>query len=101
MQILGLLSFAICGSLCLTLRSDVSNHRQFELFKADFSKSYKSPEEEELRKSIFGQNLQHIRKHNEDAASGLHSYTLGVNQFADMTSEEFVALRSTKPIKSQ
>ena len=55
--------------------------------------------QEALRRSIFNQNLQHIEKHNAEAEQGLHSYTLGINQFADMTHEEFLSSRPTKPLK--
>merc|ERR1719308_743586 len=58
--------------------------QSFELFKTTYSKKYNSPSEESLRRSIFEQNLQHIEKHNEEASQGMHSYTLGINQFADM-----------------
>ena len=30
-----------------------------------------------------------IKKHNEEAAQGKHTYTLGVNKFADLTNEEW------------
>ena len=57
--------------------------------------------QESLRRSIFEQNLQHIEKHNEEASQGMHSYTLGINQFADMTQDEFVTSRisTTRPLK--
>ena len=57
--------------------------------------------QESLRRSIFEQNLLHIEKHNEEASQGMHSYTLGINQFADMTQDEFVTSRisTTRPLK--
>lgn len=33
--------------------------------------------------------MELITKHNLEAAAGLHTYTLGVNQFADLTNEEW------------
>ncbi|RWS22537.1 Cathepsin L-like protein, partial [Leptotrombidium deliense] len=41
------------------------------------------------RRSIFVDNLKKIVKHNLEADLGLHSYVLGVNKFADLTSKEF------------
>ena len=45
----------------------------------------------EKRKAIFADNLKTIAKHNAEEALGLHTFTMGVNKFADMTHEEFVA----------
>ena len=39
---------------------------------------------------IFEENLRVIEKHNEEAKLGLHSYTMGVNQFTDLTNEEYM-----------
>ena len=48
-----------------------------------------SDEHEAYRFDIFKKNLDLIEKHNEDYSFGLHSYTLGVNSFADWTFDEF------------
>ena len=39
---------------------------------------------------MFAENLNLIQKHNAEEALGLHTFTLGVNEFADLTNEEFV-----------
>jgi len=59
------------------------------LFKRTFEKQYASAEEETSRRSIFEDNVALIRNHNLEADIGLHTYTLGLNKFADMTNEEF------------
>jgi len=41
------------------------------------------------RYSVFKTNLQLIRAHNAAAARGEHTYTLAVNQFADVSDEEY------------
>ncbi|EER14809.1 cysteine proteinase, putative, partial [Perkinsus marinus ATCC 50983] len=51
------------------------------------SVKYESKEEEMKRNAIFQANLHHIEQVN---AQNL-SYTLGVNEYADLTHEEFVA----------
>lgn len=61
----------------------------YEDFKARFAKEYSTEDENNDRFLVFNQNWQLIKKHNEEASNGLHSYTLGINQFSDLTQEEF------------
>lgn len=69
------------------LNTPTDNHfsalEQFRQFKQDFKKSYASPKENEYRFSVFQSNLELIANHKNP------SYTLGVNQFSDLTFEEF------------
>jgi cathepsin L len=60
----------------------------WESFKSTHGKTY-SASEESVRRAIFEQNVQRITRHNLEHDLGLHSYTLGINQFADLTAEEF------------
>ena len=39
--------------------------------------------------TAFAENLEKIAKHNKEAAEGKHTYTLGVNKFADLTEAEW------------
>ena len=39
-----------------------------------------------LRRNIWNKNVQMIEKHNLEADLGLHTYTMKVNQFADLLS---------------
>merc|ERR1712038_1662634 len=71
-------------------------HQHFEVFKIDYSKSYENELEDAVRKEIFIDNFNRIEKHNAKAIKGLHSYTLGLNEFADLTHEEFLAQRTGK-----
>lgn len=57
----------------------------FESWKQEHSKSYKSDSEEIYRRTVFHQNVQKINTHNGSGAS----YTMAVNQFADLTAQEF------------
>lgn len=58
-------------------------------FVKHHGKQYLSEEHSQLRQNIFNRNLDIIEKHNSEYAMGLHTYTLGVNAFADWTFEEF------------
>ncbi|EER02713.1 cathepsin L, putative [Perkinsus marinus ATCC 50983] len=58
-------------------------------FQHKFGKNYESKEEEVKRNAIFQANLHHIEQVN---AKDL-SYKLGVNEHADLTHEEFAALK--------
>ena len=49
-----------------------------------------SPKQHDARKAIFAENLKLIKIHNAEHEAGLHTFTVGVNQFADMTNAEFV-----------
>merc|ERR1712088_724215 len=62
---------------------------QFGKYQTEFGKQYTSPKEYVQRKAIFEANLKEIEKHNENRAN---TYTMGVNQFTDMTQNEFDAL---------
>jgi C1A family cysteine protease len=46
-------------------------------------------EEHSLRFSIFQKNLETIEKHNSEYSLGMHTYRLGINHFADLTTQEF------------
>ncbi|CAG2109469.1 unnamed protein product [Medioppia subpectinata] len=45
--------------------------------------------DEVKRRVIFANNYRVIRKHNLEADEGRHTYWLGVNQFTDMTEDDF------------
>merc|ERR1712167_373859 len=55
-------------------------------FQVDFSKQY-ALEEHDARYNTFKANIDFITEHNVNAEQ--HGYTVGVNQFADMTRQEF------------
>lgn len=67
------------------LRSRQYYEYSFETYRRQFHKEYSSVEEHMYRMQIFADNLDIIDSHNAEK----HSYTLGINRFADLTSEEF------------
>jgi len=70
--------------LALTL-ADEGTLQKFRDFKLKYKKTYRSIDEEIDRLKIFRANLAEIEAHN----SGRSSYKKGVNQFTDLTKEEF------------
>ena len=54
----------------------------------DFVKSYKDAAEKEMRFKAFSENYEYILAENVKFSSG-HAYKLGLNDFSDITPEEF------------
>ncbi|KAF8029596.1 hypothetical protein BT93_E2117 [Corymbia citriodora subsp. variegata] len=61
--------------------------KQHEQWMAQYGRTYKDLEEKEKRQAIFKKNLWFIEEFN---ASGNRTFKLGINQFSDLTDEEFV-----------
>merc|ERR1711973_730028 len=78
-----LLSFFL--GLALAFPEDEYARVQFAKFKMEHQKVYKTRAEHESRFQVFAENLKNIATHNNAG----HSYTLGINQFSDLTQEEF------------
>lgn len=58
---------------------------EFENFKVKFKKRYSSPQEEQFRKDLFIKNYKDIVVQNQLSSS----FKSEINQFADMTDQEF------------
>ncbi|CAJ0940898.1 unnamed protein product [Ranitomeya imitator] len=58
--------------------------------KKTFQKQYNGKSDEVMRRLIWEKNYKYITNHNMEYSQGLHTYTLGMNQFGDMTIEEVV-----------
>lgn len=71
---------------CQTLRGSDDEWIAFNDFKEKFAKKYENFEEMKNRFAVFRDNLRFIREHNSLTNQ---TFTLGVNQFTDMTNEEF------------
>jgi len=71
----------------------ISTERQFDLFKKEFTRSYKSAQEEQLRFKIFSDNLAKAREMTEKS-NGYTQY--GITQFMDLTPLEFSHLYLNK-----
>uniref|UniRef100_A0A0E0JU75 Uncharacterized protein n=1 Tax=Oryza punctata TaxID=4537 RepID=A0A0E0JU75_ORYPU len=92
-----------CGGACVALarpsdfsivgysEEDLASHDRlmelFEKFVAKYRKAYSSFEEKLRRFEVFKDNLNHIDEENKKVTS----YWLGLNEFADLTHDEFKA----------
>lgn len=63
-------------------------------FKYEFSKGYETLKEDEHRMKIWLENLLHIENHNYGHDQGKHTFRLKMNEFGDMSTEEFVKTRN-------
>ncbi|KAJ9600336.1 hypothetical protein L9F63_009412, partial [Diploptera punctata] len=52
-------------------------------FKLKYGKYYENNFEEEFRMKVFLETKEKVAKHNAEYELGLHTYTLGINRFAD------------------
>ena len=76
--------------------------KEFSNFQERFSKKYSTLQEMEERFSVFRENFRAIRQHNSDRSQ---NFTMGVNQFTDLTASEFRAtyvsgLKSSAPVQA-
>ena len=68
---------------------DDSEQKEFSLFRNRFNKVYASDEDFFARFDVFKSNMRSIIQHNTIPNQ---NFTLGINQFSDLTAEEFKAL---------
>merc|ERR1711993_173833 len=88
-----LCSFAL---VAVAVASDLSLNAQFAGFKHTHGKQYNNGIEEAYRKGVFASNIAKINQHNDEHARGEHTWTMSVNQFADLTHDEFMAMQTLK-----
>jgi KDEL-tailed cysteine endopeptidase len=88
MRILSIFSTIIfaLGSIGATNIDEQYELTNFQLFRKLFNKVYPTLEDFHYRFSVFRENLRSIVLHNLEQNA---TYTLGVNQFSDLTAEEF------------
>nr|KAG5686906.1 hypothetical protein BaRGS_016921 [Batillaria attramentaria] len=69
-------------------------------FKTAFDRQYGSSEEEDYRKQLFMDNIKEFEAHNKDYMNGKTTYWKDINQFTDMTDEEFASHVHLEPKES-
>ncbi|KAM5579375.1 hypothetical protein ABKV19_009253 [Rosa sericea] len=70
---------------------DASMYGRYEQWMAHYGRVYNEINEKEKRFQIFKENVAFVESSNNDASK---PYKISVNQFADLTNEEFIASRN-------
>ena len=79
----------ILGNIQVDLDSPkVDTKIKYEAWKVKYNKVYATLEEEAKAMDTFAANDKFVIEHNQEG----HSYTVGHNQFSDLTSAEFAAV---------
>nr|KAF6290468.1 cathepsin S [Myotis myotis] len=90
-----------CSSAMAQLHKDPTLDHHWDLWKKTYGKQYTEENEEVTRRFIWEKNLKFVMLHNLEHSMGMHSYDLGMNHLADMTSEEVMLLMSSLRVPSQ
>jgi cathepsin L len=83
--IIASVAFATAEIVNIVTPDYLSTYPSFDEFKVIYNKSYLDTETESLRSQVYHMNLAFIHKENQMG----HTYTLDVNEFADMKPTEF------------
>ncbi|RXH68765.1 hypothetical protein DVH24_031098 [Malus domestica] len=75
----------------IAILQDASMYGRYEQWLARYGRVYNDVDEKETRFKIFKENVAFIESSNKDANK---PYKLSVNQFSDLTNEEFKASRN-------
>ena len=76
------------SDLSAVVGDQVFEWKEFTNFQERFSKKYSTLQEMEERFAVFRDNFRAIRQHNSDISQ---NFTMGINQFTDLTHAEFKA----------
>ena len=65
---------------------------EFSDWKTLYRRVYRSPAEEHHRNRVYAEEAATVKRHNEQAARGLETFTMSVNQWSDLRANEFAEL---------
>lgn len=85
------LSVTLVSHAASRLLPETSGYEKHEQWMARYGRVYKDTYEKEQRSKIFQENVRYIESFNSDMNK---SYKLAVNEFADLTNEEFRTARN-------
>nr|CAH7723555.1 unnamed protein product [Callosobruchus chinensis] len=86
------MKFLIVVASLVLVAGASSIYEDWQQFKLDHGKTYRSLVEEKRRYLIFRDNVRQIQEHNDKYERGEESFAKKVTQFTDMTDEEFLDL---------
>jgi len=75
-------------ALVVACHARPSEDAAWAAYKSEFEKVYATAEEEAERYAVWKHNMEDAKKHNAEYSN---TYTIGINQFSDMSDEEFSA----------
>ena len=96
LAILGLAFFCGAALAARDLNDDSAMVARHEQWMVQYSRVYKDTTEKARRFEVFKANVKFIESFN---AGGNRKFWLGVNQFADLTNDEFRATKTNKGFK--
>lgn len=78
--------FLLCASFANSLDQSSATYKQhWPEWKSFYGKKYESEIQDNVRFSIWQKNLEYVLKHNSEG----HSHTLAMNQFGDLTVDQY------------
>lgn len=84
------------------LESDLDAN--WEIYKMQYDKKYETTEQEEVRRSMWEENLIGVKQHNAQADRGIFTFRLGMNAYGDMSPtlfrEKMLGVQSNKNMMS-
>ncbi|KAJ6642017.1 Cathepsin L, partial [Pseudolycoriella hygida] len=88
-KLMTVLLVAIVAVHSMEIDVDYVTESEWILFKTTHDKSYETEGEETTRKLAFMENKRLIAEHNEKFERGEVTYEMGLNEYSDMSAEEF------------
>jgi len=87
--VLAICLFVVSANCVPIQQSEIE--REWLAFKREFrgERYFGGDAEEAVRRQVFESNYRFIVEHNAQADQGLQTYWVGVNEFSDLTNEEF------------
>ena len=79
----------LLAALCCAVAVPSVSDSEWGAFKARYGKSYPTAAADTHRRAVYAQSLAAIEEYNARAASYGQDVAFGVNQYADMTPDEF------------
>lgn len=91
------LAALVCAASAWKVRTPgTSEAADWETYKAEHGKTYLTRSADHYRQSLYLAEVEAVNQWNQEYDQGMHSYFKGINQFSDLTRDEFVAQQKLK-----